>query len=379
MTRRILFVQFADPTAYPPLEHVSRLLADHGWNVVLLGIGASGIDNLRFPSHPRITIKNFKFVPGGWRQKVNYSFLFVRALYWVLWWKPQWIYASDPPACPIAWIIHKISGVRVVYHEHDSPNWHSESWFTRQIQAFRNRIGVDADLCILPQRERGLIFVEATKREKPVFIVWNCPRLDEVPQLRSSESAEMVVYYHGSITRARVPRELIVAASRFRGAVRVRLAGYETEGSIGYVDELMRVAASNGAEGIVEPIGVIPRYDLLQCASQAQIGLSLMPRRSDDINMRHMVGASNKSFDYMASGLPLVVTDLPDWVETFVDGGYALACNPEDADSIEHVLRWFLEHPEERRRMGERGRDRIVQEWNHDRMFAGILASLERV
>jgi hypothetical protein len=46
-----------------------------------------------------------------------------------------------------------------------------------------------------------------------------------------------------------------------------------------------------------------------------------MPKQSEDINMRHMVGASNKPFDYMASGLPLLVTDLPEWAATFVEPG----------------------------------------------------------
>ena len=60
-----------------------------------------------------------------------------------------------------------------------------------------------------------------------------------------------------------------------------------------------------------------------------------MPKKSEDINMQNMVGASNKPFDYMACGLPLLVTDLPEWTSTFVEPGYARACNPDDTDVIE--------------------------------------------
>ena len=56
----------------------------------------------------------------------------------------------------------------------------------------------------------------------------------------------------------------------------------------------------------------------------------LWSKRAEDLNMLHMVAASNKPFDYMACGLPLLVTDLPEWVETFVKPGYALACDPDD-------------------------------------------------
>ena len=69
-----------------------------------------------------------------------------------------------------------------------------------------------------------------------------------------------------------------------------------------------------------------------------------MPRSTENINLRHMVGASNKAFDYMACGLPLLVTDLPEWVTAFVEPGYARACNPDDPDSIEHEsIRHFRE------------------------------------
>lgn len=52
--QRILYVQYTDPAAYPPIEHSSRLLADRGWQVVLLGSGTARNLNLRLPAHPRI-------------------------------------------------------------------------------------------------------------------------------------------------------------------------------------------------------------------------------------------------------------------------------------------------------------------------------------
>ena len=130
---------------------------------------------------------------------------------------------------------------------------------------------------------------------------------------------------------------------------------------------------------MIEPLGTIPlRRDLLRLASKAHVGLSLMPKRSEDINMQHMVGASNKAFDYMACGLPLLVTDLPDWVETFVEPGYARACDPDDPDSIEAALRWYMEHPDERREMGRRGQNKVRQAWNYESMFSDVLAEIER-
>jgi glycosyltransferase involved in cell wall biosynthesis len=89
-----------------------------------------------------------------------------------------------------------------------------------------------------------------------------------------------------------------------------------------------------------------------------------------------MVGASNKPFDCLASGLPLLVPDLEDWRRLYVAPGYALACDPEDPESIAAALEWLLTHPSERWQMGERGRQRVLDEWNYERQFAHVYAAL---
>ena len=38
-----------------------------------------------------------------------------------------------------------------------------------------------------------------------------------------------------------------------------------------------------------------------------------------DINLNYMTGASNKPFDYMACGLALLVCDLSDWKQMYVE------------------------------------------------------------
>jgi glycosyltransferase involved in cell wall biosynthesis len=380
MIRRILYVQFTDPAAYPPVEHSTGLFAARGWEVTIIGTGTFGGLNLQLPTHPRICVKKIGFVRGGWGQKLQYIFFAVLLLYWTWRWKPSWIYGSDPLTCPIVWLIRKLTMINVVYHEHDSPSCEQDqSKFMRWVFAFRSRLAKDAELCLLPQRGRLCKFLKKTGRTKPVFCVWNCPRVDETVNVNLGHNKGLIIYYHGSISGARLPSQLIIAASRFNGAVRLRVAGYEAPGSIGYMAELTALAAKHGVGEMIELLGTIPfRKDLLLSASEAHVGLSLMPKQSDDINMQHMVGASNKPFDYMACGLPLLVTDLPEWRSTFVKPGYGRACDPEDPDSIEAALRWYLEHPEQRREMGKKCKVKIRQAWNYENEFASVLATIER-
>jgi glycosyltransferase involved in cell wall biosynthesis len=101
-----------------------------------------------------------------------------------------------------------------------------------------------------------------------------------------------------------------------------------------------------------------------------------MPRGHDDVNMRFMAGASNKAFEYLACGMPILVSDRPDWRAMFVGRGLARICDVGDARSIAAVLGEYLADPDARRAAGERGRQLILAEWNYDVQFAPVLAAL---
>src|SRR5262249_46179680 len=219
---------------------------------------------------------------------------------WTWRWRPSWIYASDPLACPVVWLIQKLLNVRVAYHEHDSPveGRAAQSWFMKGVLAFHKKIGREAAVCILPQQDRLLRFLALTARMKPIFCVWNCPRKTEIIPAPAVSDTPIILYYHGNVSQILLPIAMLVAVSRFRGKVRLRVAGYETMGNEGYLAKLSRL--TKDAPGLIEALGTLTRADLFRAASAAHVGLCVMPKSTENINLRHMVGASNKAFDYMA-------------------------------------------------------------------------------
>jgi glycosyltransferase involved in cell wall biosynthesis len=133
-----------------------------------------------------------------------------------------------------------------------------------------------------------------------------------------------------------------------------------------------------GLENNLRYLGALPRHELMRVVKEADVGLALFPMQTDNVNLNHLTGASNKAFDYLAGGLALLVSARPDWEEMFVQPGYGLSCDPNDANSIAAQLRWFLEHPVETREMGECGRQRILTEWNYEKQFSPVLRRLNR-
>ena len=91
-----------------------------------------------------------------------------------------------------------------------------------------------------------------------------------------------------------------------------------------------------------------------------------------------MVGASNKAFEYLACGAALLVCDSPEWVQTFVHSGYALACDPEDPRSIANALDSFADDILSTIEMGRRGRRRILDEWNYEAQFEPVFQRMKQ-
>lgn len=374
--RRVLFLQYVNPAVYPPLEHSSRILGDAGWQVLFLGIDAHGeAGALRFLPHRRVQVRRLPYCAPGWRQKLHYAWFALVAMGIAIGWRPTWLYASDLLACPTALVLSFFPWIRLVYHEHDSPDGAPLSRFVRLCLGARRLVARRAAVCVLPNAERVRAFEQDIRGAKHVVCVHNYPSRGEVGPPRAARRAEQLrLYYHGSIVPVRLPVSVVRALAQLPDGVRLSVAGYETVGHGGYARVLREEAERLGIKERLEFLGAVPqRHDLLAHCRRQDVGLALMPAMSGDVNMHHMVGASNKAFDYLASGAALLISDLPAWRTSYVEPGYALACNPNDPDSIAAALRWFLAHPAETRVMGELGRRRILAEWHYEAAFAPVL------
>ncbi len=376
--KEILFVQYTNPAYYPPLERASRILADRGWDVLFLGIGTEGRDTLRMMSYPRIRIRLLREAAPGRAQKLHFFIFCIWVTAAALRRPGAWIYVSDPLSTPAGFVLSAFFGRRTIYHEHDTPVENPPSVFMRAIHACRSRAARRARGCVLPNAERARLFEQSTGAR--TITVWNCPLAEEAaPPKADAGGQELRVLYHGSIGESRLPLTL-VEALRLLPAVPAVLSifGYETIGNTGYAARFMAEARTKGVSDRVHFMGPAQHDEILEWARRSHVGLSFMPMVSGDVNMRHMTGASNKPFDNLACGLPLLVSDLEDWKQFYVEQGFGLACDPENPENIASALRWFYEHPDEAGVMGERGRKKILDEWNYENQFAKVLRVMDR-
>jgi glycosyltransferase involved in cell wall biosynthesis len=350
------------------------LMAEAGWEVAFLSAPIEG-NGLELPHHPRIVLRAIPARPSYVMGKAAYARYAAAAARLALHLRPNVVYASDPLGAAPGLLAARLARARLVYHEHDSP---SPGSLRPTLARARAAAARSAEFVIFPNESRARIAQgELGFSADRLRIVWNMPRRAELPRLKGKAEAPLILYYHGGIAPDRLPLSVVEAVRRLGGRACLQFAGY---GPAGYIQRLLDLGGGRGSSArVVAYLGQLPQHiDLIAAAAQAHVGIALVSRDDDEINMRHMTGASNKAFDYMAAGLALLVSDRPDWRGMFVGPGYARACDPGNPASIAAALAWFLDYPAERQAMGARGRAKIAAEWNYDSAFGPVMRALLR-
>jgi glycosyltransferase involved in cell wall biosynthesis len=374
-TRKVLFIQMTEPGGYPPLINAACVLSGEGWAPTFLSAPFVG-HNLSMPDMPELQIEalppraSHVVTRAVYASYCRQAFVVARKL------KPDLVYCSDAIGALAGLIAAQASGARLVYHEHDSPNQQSD---LNPLMQFARSAAI--------RRAHTIIFPNAVRAEHArqqlgfdpgrLVIAWNVPRRTEVfAKPASLARSPFYLYYHGSITPDRLPETVLVAA-RLAGA-RVRVVGYETPSSEGYMARMVATYGAVQEGGLIDWMGTLPqRSDCLNSAAACHLGLTLVPKASDDINMQNMAGASNKAFDYMAAGLPLIVSNLQDWETLYVEPGHGIAADPSDVGSLTAAIRSFLDNPEKAVATGDANRSKILSDWNYECQFAPVLDRLQ--
>jgi hypothetical protein len=382
--KRVLFLQFSNVAAYPPIQHAGNMLLSNGFQVSFLGVkwlDSSGA-NLCLPVALQSRAKLLECPRPGLSQKIFYLYFVFYALGLAFLSKPKWIYVDDPMAAPIGLILC-LMGFQVAYHEHDSPDEKPLSVYDKLLMWCRRQLARRARFNVLPQQVRCNLFKASTGTTRPVLCVMNCPRLNEISPLSRparQPSQPLGIYYHGSINLTRLPLSLIEAAGSSGLPICLRVVGYETVGSLGASESLRRAAQRFSSTLQLELPGPSSRETLFGQMADMHVGWIAYREEDTDINLRHLAGASNKAFDYLAAGLPLLVNNSPEWHELFVAKGVALPCDLNDnlsqVESIRQQLLWAYEHAQDLAVMGERGRQLDLKEWNYEHQFEPIAAIL---
>ena len=207
-----------------------------------------------------------------------------------------------------------------------------------------------------------------------VHVVPNYPEADgaTVPiDLRSLPGGEVIpaeapiVLYLGAMMPGRGIEELLAAMREVPGAHLVLL---------GYGLLVEQIRAQVGELGLAERIhflGPVPPNEVVSYSASADIGVSPLFASAPS----YALSLPNKLFQYMAAGLPVVASDLPQ-VRDVVEANAAGICIDTSQPSlIAAALRSILEDPQAAARMGSAGREAVRRTYNWKTAARELLAT----
>ncbi len=181
-----------------------------------------------------------------------------------------------------------------------------------------------------------------------MVVVRNYPRVDELEAMATVPFANRAreVLYIGAVTRTRGAFEIVEG---FRQVPRALDAELVVAGPCAPA-EMARELEERAGQSPVRILGRRTRAEVRELLRRARVGMvTLLPTRS------YLESLPVKLFEYMAAGIPVVVSDFPAWREIVDESRCGILVDPTDAAAVGTAMTWLLSHPEESEQMGRRG------------------------
>jgi glycosyltransferase involved in cell wall biosynthesis len=300
----------------------------------------------------------------------------VRASRWAFRLRPSIYHLHDPHLIPLGLVL-KLTGARVVYDVHEDYPAHARTKLAghpirgrlkalmwRALERLA-RSTLDGFVCASPAVAGGFPAARSVVvRNFPIHGQFELAAANGSSHPYRERSNTLV--YTGAITEIRGFWEMLRALERVPAELDCRLL---------MVGGFRRPALAVAARGLpvwsrLELIPWCPYPLVIPELLRARVGLILLhPLPNHNDAMR-----SNKLFEYMAAGLPVIASDLPRWREIVLGVGCGLVVDPGDTTEIAAAIEYLLTHPEEAEAMGQRGRAAVSARFNWDGEAARLLS-----
>jgi glycosyltransferase involved in cell wall biosynthesis len=245
------------------------------------------------------------------------------------------VHAHDVNTLPTAWLAARMSGARLVYDAHEiSTSREGYSSFKAVVAWVERTLMPRADATITTTTLRAKFFARAYGVARPL-VLQNRPRLQRFKRTqRIREELQLVeswpvILYQGGLQPGRGLAELVRLAGDVPDAYFVFIGG----GSM--ADSLRKLAESLGVSDRVRFIPTVSLADLPSYTASADIGVQPI----ENTCLNHYTTDSNKLFEYVQAGLPIVTSDLPEIRRIVRHWQVGVLVAPSDWPSMGHALR----------------------------------------
>ena len=248
--------------------------------------------------------------------------------------RPQLIHAHDVNVLPTAWAASKLCRVPLVYDAHEiSTDREGYAAFRGIVARIESYLMPRVAGCITTTDARAKFFARAYHIARPI-VLQNRPRY--LPLIQSNYIRETlglteswpIILYQGGLQQGRGLAALINVAKNIESAYFVFIGGGRLEGS------LKAQAKNLDLEARVHFISTVSLSDLPKYTASADIGVQPI----ENTCLNHFTTDSNKLFEYVIAGLPVVAARMPEIAKVINTYDLGLMFDAGDSAGLEQAL-----------------------------------------
>jgi len=205
----------------------------------------------------------------------------------------------------------------------------------------------DAMVTATPALREKFLLINTT-----VVDVNNFPIIEELSSSVSWKEREDVVCYVGVISESRGIKEMVRAFAYYSEA-KLNLGGKFNQTAL--KDEVMGYESWKN----VNFLGYLSREEVASTLSRSKAGLVTlhdMPNYKDALPV--------KMFEYMVASLPVISSNNELWKRIIEKHQCGICVDPMNPEEIAQAIRYIIEHPTEAKKMGENGKQAVLEIYN---------------
>ena len=303
--------------------------------------------------------------------------------------RTDYVHIHDPVLIPIAILLKLKNNSKIIYDIHENYITVQRLWIPKLLRKpipliyrlFERIVLLYFDALVLAADDLADYY-----NHKNTIVVNNFPRIETISQIvKQSLNTEprgdrtevpFRGVYIGVLTKKRAIVELIEAFEYLNEGINppkyvLLLGGNFTEKDL---ESLVLQKAEE--QNFIEYLGYLTLDEMLKNFANSDIGFICF---HSDPNAFFSTYRSNKFFQYMALGVPTIVSDYPMWKEAVERIGCGIAVNAENPLSIAKAVKYLAENPEERKKMGQNGREASLEEYNWEQEAKKLLNLYENL
>ncbi|NMY27229.1 glycosyltransferase family 4 protein [Pseudomonas sp. WS 5021] len=264
----------------------------------------------------------------------------------IAWHRATVIHAHDVNTLPSAWLAARLSGAKLVYDAHEiSTSREGYGRYRQWVARVERTLMPRTDGNITTTETRAKFFARAYAIARPL-VLQNRPRLSSSPptqRIRHELGLVQpwpIIVYQGGLQQGRGLERLLRVAASVRDAYFVLIGGGNLCGP------LLALRDELGLAERVHFIPVVPLADLPSYTASADIGVQPIEHTC----LNHFTTDSNKLFEYVIAGLPVIATDFPEIRRIVKAHDIGLLVPAGDDLQLRAALRHLLDDPVLRRR-----------------------------